>query len=85
VRRWGRGRRPRFFTRMGALAFFFAGGGLCVLWVLQQNRVVVWGVRSGLLWKGGACGVAEGRLPSRVGYCPKTGIEICRQRSERSE
>ena len=59
-------------------AFFLAGGGLCVLWVLQQNRVVVWGVRSGLLWKGGACGVAEGRLPSRVGYCPKTGIEICR-------
>jgi hypothetical protein len=55
------------------------------LWVLQQNRVVVWGVRSGLLWKGGACGVAEGRLPARAGYCPKTGIEICRQRSERSE
>ena len=66
-------------------AFFFAGGGLCVLWVLQQNRVVVWGVRSGLVWEGGACGAAEGRLPARVGYYPKTGIEICRQRSERSE
>jgi hypothetical protein len=58
-------------------AFFFADGGLCVLWVLQQNRVIVWGVRSGLVWEGGACGAAEGRLPW-VGYCPKTGIGIRR-------
>ena len=50
-------------ARPKAAHFFFAGGGLCVLRVLQQNRVVVWGVRSGLVWEGGACGAAEGRLP----------------------
>ena len=68
---WVVGAKARFFSRVGAYVF-------CGCCSRTENRVVAWGVRSGLLWKGGACGVAEGRLPSRVGYCPKTGIEICR-------
>ena len=65
-------------------ALFFAGGGLCVLWVLQQNRVVVWGVRSGLVWEGGACGAAEGRLPW-VGYYPTKNRDRDLQVNKRTE
>ena len=54
------------------------------MWVLQQNRVVVWGVRSGLVWEGGACGAAEGRLPW-VGYYPTKNRDRDLQANKRTE
>ena len=57
------------------------------MWVLQQNRVVVWGVRSGLVWighEGGACGAAEGRLPW-VGCYPTKNRDRDLQVNKRTE